>query len=614
MKANITPKEIAQRLADQCEHVCRWLLPNGKAMSGEWCVGSVAGEAGQSCKIRLTGERVGVWSDFASDASGDLLDLIQHVKACNIRQAIMDAKVFLGLKEPENVIPAKKYQKPRKTPPRPQSVTDCPIVEYLTGSRKLPRDTVDKFGVYGAGRDIVFPSISPEGELVSVKYIGLDRTEDGKKKIRQEAGCPPALFGWPTIPDGCREVVITEGQIDAMTWASFRLPALSVPNGTGDNEGWIEYEWDNLQRFDSIYLSFDGDKPGRDAVEKVSRRLGLHRCLNVILPDHKDANEALQAGKGEGYFLSAMAAAKPFKPDEIVTPSEMRESVLNELFPRDGILPGFWPETVGKKVGFRDGELTLWTGINGHGKTALLLQVAMEASAVGMRVAIASMETPAKKTLATAVKLAYPQGWKISDMSEQHAVEILHSLSGFLWVFNVLGSIKQAKLFELMEYAVARFGVRFFIVDSLMKLDVGVDDYQAQADAISRLKDFAVANSVHVHLVCHSRKLQGESDAPGKMDIKGGGEISNHADNILSVWRNKAKEEKRSANTLTDQENNDVPDSMVYLVKDREFGEECSVGLWFNKSRRRFMPRGTPTMRGQVAPFVYPKLSRITPV
>ncbi|QBI77608.1 putative replication helicase, partial [Pseudomonas phage vB_Pae_CF67a] len=55
----------------------------------------------------------------------------------------------------------------------------------------------------------------------------------GKKKITTSSDTEPCLFGWQAIPDGIREVTITEGEIDAMTAWQYGRPALSVPFGGG---------------------------------------------------------------------------------------------------------------------------------------------------------------------------------------------------------------------------------------------------------------------------------------------------------------------------------------------------------------------------------------------
>jgi predicted P-loop ATPase len=62
---------------DSIETLLGAWLPNGVRSGVEFCVGSRHGEAGQSLRVRLTGDKAGVWSDFSSDgeAGGDLISL-----------------------------------------------------------------------------------------------------------------------------------------------------------------------------------------------------------------------------------------------------------------------------------------------------------------------------------------------------------------------------------------------------------------------------------------------------------------------------------------------------------------------------------------------------------
>ena len=69
--------EIVALLAERAEHLCRDLLPGGRKEGPEWRCGSVQGEAGKSLGVHLGGAKAGIWSDFATGESGDLLDLIQ---------------------------------------------------------------------------------------------------------------------------------------------------------------------------------------------------------------------------------------------------------------------------------------------------------------------------------------------------------------------------------------------------------------------------------------------------------------------------------------------------------------------------------------------------------
>ena len=88
--------ELACRLSDEAEAVCRTYLPNGRRSGRYWIVGNVAGERGRSLFVKLWGDRRGRWADMATAEYGDLLDLIQlnrGFKGC--REAIGEARTFL---------------------------------------------------------------------------------------------------------------------------------------------------------------------------------------------------------------------------------------------------------------------------------------------------------------------------------------------------------------------------------------------------------------------------------------------------------------------------------------------------------------------------------------
>ncbi len=56
------------------------LLPGGRAVGAEWHAGSLRGEAGNSLRVRLRGDRAGRWCDFATgDKGGDPVSLAAAV-------------------------------------------------------------------------------------------------------------------------------------------------------------------------------------------------------------------------------------------------------------------------------------------------------------------------------------------------------------------------------------------------------------------------------------------------------------------------------------------------------------------------------------------------------
>ena len=162
--------DIEAKLVERAEDVCRHLFPNGKREGAEFVVGSLAGEAGNSLKVNLTG-KVGVWRDFAGDKGGkSLMSLwLQAKNLPKFGAAVVDAKKYLGI--------ADDFQKRVQAYPAPGRATDLtrqdghapddsawknvtetwakcqplteggPVYRYLTETRKLDPLAIEAFGV-----------------------------------------------------------------------------------------------------------------------------------------------------------------------------------------------------------------------------------------------------------------------------------------------------------------------------------------------------------------------------------------------------------------------------------------------------------------------------------
>ena len=74
------------------------LLPRGRAVGAEWCAGSIRGEAGESLRVRLHGERAGRWCDFATgDKGGDPVSLAAAVAGLPQDEAARRLARMLGV-------------------------------------------------------------------------------------------------------------------------------------------------------------------------------------------------------------------------------------------------------------------------------------------------------------------------------------------------------------------------------------------------------------------------------------------------------------------------------------------------------------------------------------
>lgn len=585
-------KEVSQQLAQRAEDIVRTLFPAGKRHGSEWCVGNISGEAGTSLKIHLKGTKAGVWSDFATGESGDLLDLWAKKNNLSIGQALKQTCDYLGIKKPHfEGHNAKTFSKPKKQqfnllPAKATAVT------YLVGERKLTMETLNAFHISQTGQDIVFPYLR-DGEAVLIKYLSLDRP-NGKKQVRVEANCEPCLFGWHLIPKNARKVTICEGEIDAMSLYQMGIHALSVPfgGGSGDKQRWIEYEFDRLAVFDEIYICMDNDTEGKIATKNIIERLGAHRCRLVELPLH-DANECLQEGITQEYMVEFFREAVSLDPEELKRFSAFVNKLVEEFYPPDGLILGYeppWPKTKGK-VHFRPSELSVWSGINGHGKSQFLGQVMLGMMEQGARVCIASLELRPSKLLMRLTK----QATAMALPSPEYIHAVAKHYEDSIWLFDLVGNAKSARLLEVFKYARQRYGIDVFIIDSFMMLDIAEDDYKAQKSFIEKLCEFKNQNACQIHLVVHPRKGADESSAPGKLDYKGTGAISDLADNCFTIWRNKEKEQavqkQNDGFALTDKEQEKLymSDCAWRCDKQRHGDWEGKMSFWFDRASFQYL-------------------------
>ena len=563
-------KELSGSMAGHVTAIVEHLLPLGKKAGKEWKAGSVAGEPGQSLSVRLSGNKRGLWKDFSTGASGDMLDLWGQCRCVSVADAMRDAKAFLGMRDehPTRLMPTyKRPEKPKCTTPKAaarnwllsRGLTDETIVDFKVGEQEGNNK------VYA-----VFPYLR-NGELVNAKY----RNVSDKKEMWQEKGAEPCLFGWHMIDPKQRVIAIAEGEIDAMTLHQIGIPALSVNAGAGNHQ-WIDTDWDGLERFSEIFLCYDSDEAGRKGAKEVANRLGLDRCRIVTFPNAKDANEYLQSGATVDDFQRSLTEARTLDPEELRSISDFWGGVKALFDPAPEQLSNPVLSFCGEKhfwFEFRRGELTVWTGYSGHGKTLMLNQIMIGAMEQGERVCVFSGEmSPERQGKRMAKQLggvARPTSAYLDAMGDW--------LRERMWLFNLVGTASIDRLLTVFTYGYKRYGIRHFVIDSLMMTDVpedGAGAMTSQKEAVRKLAAFARTNGVHVHLVAHPRKGQDERRAPGKMDVSGSSKITDGADNVFSIW----SAQKQDGDPATDE-----PDAYLVLLKQRNGDQQNrKLALFFN--------------------------------
>lgn len=325
----------------------------------------------------------------------------------------------------------------------------------------------------------------------------------------------------------------------------------------------------------------------------------------------KDCNECLQAGVLAEVLKGCVLGARDFAPEKVKSAADFYEEFMAEWFERHletGLqLPWEFPFRI------RMGELTVWTGIEKSGKTTVLGFVLVGLLAQGERALVASFEVTPVRSLKKLSRQAFggllfdkrvvdrcPNAEELGTYrasARAAAAETFGWLSRNLWMYDHVGIGRWGELLDDMRWARRRHGITQFVVDNFMRLGIAKDDYAQQAEAITALAGLAMELGVHIHVVVHQNKSEGQrGGAGGKRSVSGAFEIIANAHNIVEVQRDEKKGErvselfeKRKIGQISDSEFNTqkgaldlVPDGKFVLHAQRD-GEvqNGSKYLWF---------------------------------
>jgi twinkle protein len=242
-----------------------------------------------------------------------------------------------------------------------------------------------------------------------------------------------------------------------------------------------------------------------------------------------------------------------------------------------------WDEQ-GFKIGLRPSEVSVWAGVNGHGKSLLLGQVVLGLLKQGQKCLIASFEMKPVVTLARMAKQSI--GKKVPTKAQLDSFNDWKKNS--LYLLEHQGMIDTNTILGVCKYASQELGVQHIVIDSLMKCVKGEDDYNGQKDFVNALCSIALETGLHIHLVHHVRKGSDEKTMSNKFDLKGSGSITDQVDNVFIVWRNKAKALERQEFGVVDES---MVDAVLSCEKQRNGEWEGRIPLWFHAESQQYVEK-----------------------
>ena len=358
------------------------------------------------------------------------------------------------------------------------------------------------------------------------------------------------LFGQHLWREGGKKVVITEGEIDAMTVSQLqqnKWPVVSVPNGAQGAAKSIAEAIEWLETFEQVIFMFDQDDPGKAAARECAEILSPGKSYIARLP-MKDANECLLNGRGKD-VINAMWDAKPFRPDGIIDIESVADEACMDI---EQGLDWPWPSLTEKTYGRRRGELYGFGGGTGCGKSTVFKQIAKhiietEKLPVGMLM----LEEPPKLTAKTIAGMMMGKRVHVPgvEYDREELRDTLVGLGGRVFLYDHFGSMSFAVIKQKIRYMVRALGVKDIFLDHLTALAAAIDTDERKAiDSImAELSSLTQELDCTIYFVSHLTTPEGKAHEEGgrvlEKQFRGSRSIAYWSHFLFGIERDKQDEE-----------------------------------------------------------------------
>lgn len=189
-------------------------------------------------------------------------------------------------------------------------------------------------------------------------------------------------------------------------------------------------------------------------------------------------------------------------------------------------------------VRFMPGKVSVWSGPSFSGKTQFLRQLMLHAVANQHAVLFVSLEEQPEEVwrefLCTATGTRHP--------TKQQREWCLDLWDGRVFVFDSTEMIEPTLLMGIIRFAIERHKITHVVIDSLMRLNLRIDDFDGQREMGNMLGRLARMSNAHIHLVAHPRKTQSSRLPMDMYDIRGAQDIVAQADLVLTLERKHEEE------------------------------------------------------------------------
>jgi len=357
------------------------------------------------------------------------------------------------------------------------------------------------------------------------------------------------LFGQHLWKEGGKRIVVTEGEIDAMTISQLqdnKWPVVSLPSGAAGAARSIAQHAKWLESFETVIFCFDMDDPGKKAAFECANVLSPGKASIVQSLPAKDANECLVNKKGKE-LIGCLWNAKVFRPDGVIPGEELWDIIIEEKEVDSIDYP--WAGMNRMLYGIRTGELVTLTSGTGIGKSSVCRELCYSLILGGHKVGYIALEESVKRTAEGIMGIHLnipPQEWRNRGVTEEMKRDAFDSSvgSGRMVLYDHWGSTGTDNLINQVRYMAKSMECKVIFLDHLSIVVSGIsegDERRLIDNTMTRLRSLVEETKVALFLVSHLKRPDGRGHEEGARtslsQLRGSAAIAQLSDAVLGFER-----------------------------------------------------------------------------
>lgn len=450
--------------------------------------------------------------------------------------------------------------------------------------RNITIQTAQRFGVKVDGNgNTYFPYYNRDNHLCGFKI----RTPNKDfRVVGKVVGEDVVLFGQQLFKAGGKYVTVHEGEFDALAGYQMmgsKYPNLSIPTGSKGAKKACQMNLDYLESYDRKVVSFDGDKPGKDAADLVAPLFTPGTCQVMDLPlEHKDACEFLKNNLG-GQYYTMFWDAKLYTPSGIVNLGDDFEALFNRKTRHSYPYP--WEALNEKTRGFRKKELVTLCSGAGMGKSAITRELSYHLlKNTEDNIGVLYLEEDMERTKLGIMGMAASKPLHLDDVFEGCDREEIKEAfeetvgTGRFYAFDHFGSCGVEEILNRVRYLIKGLDCEWIILDHLSIIVSGLegDDERKNIDIVmTKLRTIVEETGAGMFLVSHLKRVGGDKGHEDGAQIslshlRGSQSIAQLSDIVIGLERNQQHKNPLVANT-----------TKLRVLKNRYSGQVGEAGFLF---------------------------------